>query len=192
MATRNDIEKLWDDLDRLREGIENAGDYTYQEKVGAKRTLDTVKQMLNVIRFKDAEMQKESGAGDLETEIRRYEDSIHGFCSSSWADCQRMCEYFAEWGHRHPEAFCMEDYEKEGVIDQDMEDAAKHYAKGCVLMKEWEKYTDYMENLPEGEEPKMKAPDPNEEYFLDMSIINAFKAGWLVYKDRLRKAKKKA
>lgn len=186
MATRNDIEKLWDDIARLREGIENAGDFTFQEKHGAKRAIDTISQMLNAIRQRDAGIQKESGAGNLDIEIERYEKSLHGFESCSYSDCLDMCRYFAEWGHRHPEAFC-DDTEKD--IDEEMEKSAESYAKGCVLVEEWEKYSNYMENLPEGEEPKMKEPDPDADYLLNLDIINAFKVGWLVYKHRLTEKK---
>ena len=44
---------------------------------------------------------KEQPVSDLEAEIERYESEIHGFESSSRADCLNIARHFAEWGAEH-------------------------------------------------------------------------------------------
>ncbi|MBO7684799.1 MAG: hypothetical protein J6V72_00350, partial [Kiritimatiellae bacterium] len=44
---------------------------------------------------------KEQPEADLEAEISRFEDELHGFEGSSRADCINIARHFAEWGAEH-------------------------------------------------------------------------------------------
>ena len=69
-------------------------------------------------------MQEESFP-DLEAEIARYEDEIHGYESTSYDGCVEIARHFAAWQKEQDERKCKGCFDRDEVFRQGMLKGAK-------------------------------------------------------------------